>query len=150
MKLTSSAFTDSGSIPSTYTCDGPGYNPPLSINDIPDQTKSFVLIMEDPDVPKNLRPDGIFIHWLVWNIPATTINIPENSEPRGVVGKNTGHGIGYAAPCPPNGSHRYFFRIYALDTDLILPSDAKKSDVIHAMQHNILDQAELMGKYERK
>lgn len=150
MKLTSPAFAADGSIPVAYTCDGRGVNPPLEISDIPAGTKSLVLIMEDPDVPRNLRPDGLFIHWLAWNIPPDTAVIPENSEPAGVVGKNTAGRIGYTGPCPPDGSHRYFFRLYALSTELLLASTAGKADVLHAMQHNILAQGELMGRYERQ
>ena len=149
MKLTSPAFADLGTIPAQYTCDGPGVNPPLELHDIPAGTKSLVLMMEDPDVPRNFRVDGIFVHWLVWNIPSSTTSFPENSEPSGVVGKNSGGKIGFTPPCPPNGSHRYFFRVFALDTELVIPSNASNVDVKHAMQNNILAQGELMGRYER-
>lgn len=150
MKIISSAFAADSDIPSAFTCDGAGVNPPLEFSGVPVETTSLVLIMEDLDVPRNLRPDGLFIHWLVWNIPPTTATIAENSEPDGVVGKNTGGGLGYTPPCPPHGSHRYFFRLFALSAELVLPSNATKADILHAMQHNIMDQAELMGRYKRQ
>lgn len=149
MNLTSPVFQDSQLIPAKYSCDGAGVNPPLQWSGVPDRTKSFALIMEDPDVPRNLRPDGLFIHWLVWNIPPSVTGIAENTEPAGIVGLNTGKQLGYASPCPPGGSHRYYFRVYALDTELMIPTTASKADVTAAMTSHVLDQAELMGRYSR-
>ena len=106
--------------------------------------------MEDPDVPRNLRPDGLFIHWMVWNMPAEMTSIGQDEIPAGVSGMNTSGGIGYRGPCPPHGSHRYYFRLYALDTDFILPSTIYKGELLQNMAGHILDQAELMGRYEKK
>lgn len=150
MELTSPAFDDGATIPPLYTCDGEGRNPPLVWDGVPDGTVSFVLLMEDPDVPRNLRPDGLFVHWLAWNIPAATRRIDERSEPPGVIGENTARRLGYTGPCPPDRQHRYYFRLYALDGELVLPSTASKGDVIRAMEGRVLDQAVLMGRYERK
>ena len=149
MQLTSIPFSDGGIIPRQFTCDGKSINPPLMWSEIPPSTKSFVLTMEDPDVPRNLRPDGLFIHWLVWNIPPAVTAIAENTEPPGVVGLNTAGQIGYTGPCPPSGSHRYIFRLYALDCELTIPSTAAKGELLRVMQGHILDQAELMGRYEK-
>lgn len=149
MIFTSAAFSTDGTIPSLYTCDGQNINPMLSWSDVPVETKSFVLIMEDPDVPRNLRPDGLFVHWLAWNIPATTRAIGEHAEPDGVIGKNTSGRLGYTGPCPPDRSHRYFFRIYALDTELIVPSTATKGEIVKVMTGHVLDQAEFMARYQR-
>lgn len=150
MELTCSAFSDSTKIPTRYSCQGENINPPLTWTDIPTDTKSFVLIMDDPDVPRNLRPDGLFVHWLIWNIPPNITQIAEHSEPAGVPGLNTAGQFGYRGPCPPHGSHRYYFRLYALDIELTIPSTAIKGEVLQAMQGHILDQAQLMGRYEKK
>ena len=151
MKLESPVFEHEGIIPAKYTCDGGNINPPLKISEVPEGAKSLVLIMDDPDVPKNLRPDGMWDHWLVWNIPPATMEIPEGQEPAGVVGKNTGGSFGYRGPCPPDREHRYFFKLYALDTMFDLsPETTTKSDLEAAMQKHILSQAELRGRYNRQ
>lgn len=150
MELTSSSFSDSAEIPTRFSCEGDNINPQLGWSDVPSGTQSFVLIMEDPDVPRNLRPDGLFIHWMIWNIPATVKEIPEHTEPAGVAGLNTAGQIGYRGPCPPHGSHRYYFRLYALDCELTIPSTVMKGELLQAMQSHILDQAELMGRYKKK
>jgi Raf kinase inhibitor-like YbhB/YbcL family protein len=106
--------------------------------------------MDDPDVPRNIRPDGLFVHWIIWNIPPSVTSIAEHSEPIGIVGLATSGQLGYISPCPPHGSHRYYFRIYALDCELTIPSTSTKGELLRAMQGHILDQAELMGRYERK
>lgn len=151
MQLTSSAFQHRGSIPSTYTCDGSNTNPPLTISDVPEGTQSFVLIMDDPDVPISIRPDGNWDHWLIWNIAPDTKEIAENSVPKGaVVGKNTGGKNRYGGPCPPDRQHRYFFKLFALDTTLDLPNDSTtKTDLMMAMNNHILAKAKLMGTYNR-
>ena len=150
MKLESSVFRHEGSIPLKYTCDGENISPPLKISDVPEGAMSLVLIMDDPDVPKDIRPDGMWDHWLVWNIPPETTEILEGEEPKGVIGKNTGGRFGYGGPCPPDREHRYFFKLYALDTMLDLPAETTtKADLEAAMQGHILDQAELMGRYNR-
>lgn len=150
MNLESSAFEYEGKIPPKYTCDGEGISPPLQISGVPENAKSLVLIMDDPDVPKNLRSDGMWDHWLVWNIPPETTEIAEGESPRGVIGKNTGGKAGYGGPCPPDREHRYFFKLYALDSMINLPPEtATKKDLEQAMEGRILGQAELMGRYDR-
>jgi len=150
MELISSAFEHEGSIPSKYTCDGENINPPLRIADIPPSTESLVLIMEDPDVPKHLKEDGMWDHWVVFNMPPDTYHIPEGSRPEGTHGVGTSGDMGYFGPCPPDREHRYFFKLFALDTKLELHEKPTKADVEVAMKDHILDQTELMGRYERK
>ncbi|MDO8752063.1 MAG: YbhB/YbcL family Raf kinase inhibitor-like protein, partial [Candidatus Wolfebacteria bacterium] len=111
MKLTSSAFLHNGKIPAKYTCDGEDMNPPLAISGIPEGAKSLVLIMDDPDVPKNLRADGMWVHWVVFNIPPDVKDIAEGVEPAGVHGKGTSGDLAYQGPCPPDREHRYFFKL---------------------------------------
>jgi len=149
MKIISPSFQHNQSMPSEYTCDGNNTNPALEFVDIPEQAKSLALIMEDPDVPKHIREDGMWDHWLVWNILPTTKNIAENSIPLGIVGLNTNGREDYASPCPPDGQHRYFFKLYALDTLLDIPGGSTKDALLTAMQGHIIDQAELVGLYER-
>jgi Raf kinase inhibitor-like YbhB/YbcL family protein len=142
LTVRSSAFGNSQLIPSKYTCDGANVNPPLTIGGMPEKTKSLALIMEDPDASA-----GLFIHWVVWNIPLTGI-VKEDASP-GAEGLNTAKKRGYHGPCPPSGMHRYFFKLYALDTTLNLGSLAEKEDVEKAMQSHVLAQGELMGLYRR-
>jgi Raf kinase inhibitor-like YbhB/YbcL family protein len=149
MKLTSPAFNHEGKIPSKYTCDGANINPPLILFDVPAEAKSLVLIMDDPDVPKRLRADGMWDHWIVFNIPPSLTEIPEGEEPEGTHGLGTSGNLTYFGPCPPDREHRYFFKLYALNTQLNLPEKASKKQVEKAMTGHILAQAELMGKYER-
>ena len=149
MKLTSTAFEHQGKIPSKYTCDGANISPPLSISDVPSQAKSLVLIMDDPDVPKHLRKDGMWDHWVVFNIPASLTEIKEGEEPEGTHGIGTSNNLDYNGPCPPDREHRYFFKLYALDTELKLPEQAKKQQVEKAMEGHVLAKTELMGRYER-
>jgi len=149
MKLTSSAFQQGGKIPSKYTCDGPNVNPPFAISDVPAGAKSLALIMDDPDVPKNLRADGMWDHWVVFDIPPTAKEIPEGREPEGVHGAGTGGNLKYSGPCPPDREHRYFFKLYALDKKLGLPEKSTKAQVEKSMEGHILGKAELMGRYER-
>lgn len=149
MKLTSSAFQDGGVIPSVYTCEGKGINPPLEISAVPKEAKSLVLIMDDPDVPAFVRPDQMYDHWVVFNIPPTTHKIAENSHPPGISGKNTSGKNGYIGPCPPDREHRYFFKLYALEKMLDLHAGATKKEVEKAMQGAILAQCQLMGRYEK-
>ena len=150
MELVSDAFANNGAIPTKYACDGEKINPPLLFMDVPAGTKSLALLMEDPDVPRNLRPDGMFDHWLVWNMPATTKGIPEDSIPDGVVGQNTRGTLDYIPPCPPDREHRYFFRLYALDRMLQISKTSGKRDLITAMQGHIIASAELIGRYNRQ
>ena len=153
MKLTTSAFADGTPIPVKHTCDGPDVSPPLTWADTPANTKSFALIMDDPDAPM-----GTWVHWVLWNLPGTRDALPENvpktgalKEPGGAhQGNNTWPKIGYYGPCPPPGKpHRYYFKLYALDGPLSLKAGATKADVERAMQGHVLAQAQLMGTYGR-
>lgn len=153
MKLTSPTFTDGGKIPSLYTCDGQNISPPLKISDIPAGAKSLVLIMDDPDIPDFAKEKfhiEIWDHWVVFNIPPETIEIKEGKNPQGVMGRNTRGNNSYGGPCPPDKEHRYFFKLYALDTMLSLKEGASKAEVEKAMERHILEKAQLMGRYERK
>ena len=149
MKIESSAFENNGTIPEKYTCDGENISPPLEFTGIPNNAVSLVLLMDDPDVPTSLRPDGMFDHWVVWNIPAGTQGIAEGQVPDGVEGKNTAGGNGYTGPCPPDREHRYFFKLYALDTTLELSPDSVKKDVEALMKGHVLEEAEIVGRYDR-
>jgi len=145
MKLTSSAFTHNGSIPSEFTCDGYNVSLPLSISDIPQSAKSLALICDDPDAPV-----GIWDHWIVFNIPPSTKEIQKGTEPNGTSGKNSWGKTGYGGPCPPSGTHRYFFKLYALDTMLNLLEGSNKKQIEAAMQGHALAKAELVGLYKRR
>jgi hypothetical protein len=145
MKITSSAFQQGGNIPSKFSCDGANTNPPLQISNVPSEAKSLVLIVDDPDAPS-----GLFTHWAVWNISPQTSTIPEGSTPKGVQGTNDFGKSGYGGPGPPSGAHRYYFKIFALDRELDLPSGAKRSQLDAAMKGHVVAQGELMGRYSRK
>ncbi|MBE9167933.1 YbhB/YbcL family Raf kinase inhibitor-like protein [Pleurocapsales cyanobacterium LEGE 06147] len=149
MKLISPAFEQGGKIPAKYTCDGENINPPLTISDVPSEATSLVLIMEDPDVPKSLRADGMWDHWIVFNMPPDLTKIEEGREPQGIHGIGTGDNLDYYGPCPPDREHRYFFKLYALDTQLNLPEKSTKQQIERAMENHILAKTELMGRYER-
>ena len=147
MKITSPAFENNGNIPSKYTCDGKNISPPLNISDVPEGAKSLVLIMDDPDA---VLPAGkVWDHWVIWNISPFTKEIKEGEQPRGVRGRGTSNNLTYKGPCPPDRVHRYFFRLYALDSGLQLPEGSMKAEVETAMKGHILTKAELMGRYER-
>ena len=145
MKITSSAFHEGANIPSKFTCDGSDTSPPLQIAGVPSEAKSLVLIVDDPDAP-----GGLFTHWLAWNIPPQTSSIAEGSAPKGVQGANDFGKSGYRGPCPPSGTHRYSFKIFALDRELELRSGAKRSQVDAAMKGHVIAQSELVGRYARK
>jgi Raf kinase inhibitor-like YbhB/YbcL family protein len=149
MKLTSSAFDHGKKIPSKYTCDGENINPPLTLSDVPSGAKSLALIMEDPDVPKNIRKDGMWDHWVVFDMPPDLRKIDEGKEPPGKAGAGTSGEKGYFGPCPPDREHRYFFKLFALDAKLDLPERCSKKGVEKAMERHILEKTELMGKYTR-
>lgn len=148
MHINSPAFADNQPIPRKYTCDGDNTNPQLDFTDVPTETRSLVLLMEDPDVPST-APVKVWDHWVVYDMPADTRTIPEASTPSGVMGKNTRGALNYGGPCPPDREHRYFFKLYALDTLLGLKEGATKNEVESAMQGHIIDQAELIGVYSR-
>jgi len=146
MKLESPIFTHNQYLPTKYTCDGTGVNPPLKISNIPNTTKNIVLIVDDPDAP-----NGDFVHWLVWNIDPQTTQIEEESTPIGAIqGTGSSGTPKFVPPCPPTGVHRYFFKLYALDTKLNLPVTTNKTQLLNAMQEHILDQTEIIGLYSRK
>jgi hypothetical protein len=151
MDLKSQAFNPGGMIPATYTCDGADTSPPLTWSDPPAGTKSFALIMDDPDAPV-----GIWVHWVIWNIPGTTRALEENvpktaSLPNGArQGTNDFKRLGYGGPCPPSGTHRYFFKLYALGASLSLSPETTKSVLEDSMRPHILAQTELIGKYTRR
>ena len=145
MKITSPAFQNNETIPKRYTCDGENINPPIYFEDLPQGTKSLVLIVDDPDAPR-----GNFLHWLVFNIPPETKLIEENSIPQEAkLGKNDFGKTSYGGPCPPYGQHRYYFKLYALDTVLDLENGATLNEVKSAMRNHILAEAELLGLYQR-
>lgn len=146
MKITSSAFQQRGDIPSKFSRDGGNTNPPLRIEGTPENAKSLVLVMDDPDAPV-----GLFTHWLVWNIDPKTTGIAEDSVPKGAVeGTNDYSTAGYGGPQPPSGPHRYYFKFFALDKTLDLRAGAKRSELEQAMKDHVIAQGELMGRYTHR
>ena len=150
MKILSPAFQHEGMIPVKFSCKGDDISPPLKWENAPAGTKSFVLVCDDPDAPM-----GTWDHWLLFNIPASVTELPEGVPaqaelPNGARhGKNSWGRKDYGGPCPPGGTHRYFFKFYALDTLLDLKPGASKRELLNAMQGHILAQTELMGKFKR-
>jgi len=151
MGLTSPAFDEGGMIPGKYTCDGRDISPPLTWESPPEGTQSFALICDDPDAPA-----GTWVHWVYYDIPASIRGLPKNVPTRrepdsgGKQGINDFRRIGYGGPCPPGGTHRYFFRLYALDALLNLNPGLTKRELLREMEGHILDRAIFMGKYTRK
>jgi Raf kinase inhibitor-like YbhB/YbcL family protein len=145
MNITSSAFQKGGNIPPKFTCNGSDTSPALQITGVPSEAKSLVLIADDPDAPS-----GLFTHWLIWNIPPQTNSISEGIAPKGVHGTNDFGRSDYKGPCPPSGSHKYSFKVFALDRELNLRGGAKRSQLDAAMNGHIIAQGELMGRYARK
>ncbi len=145
MKLTSPEFENGGMIPPELTCDSRNVSPELLITGVPEETKSLALIMDDPDAP-----GGTFVHWVVWNIPTDTEKIERGTEPEGRYGTSSFGKKTYGGPCPPSGTHRYYFKLYALDEELDLREGSSKKDLEREMEGHILGRAELMGKYRRK
>lgn len=145
MNIESTAFANNQTIPSKYTCDGNNINPPLSISDIPEEAESLAIVVEDPDAPT-----GRFVHWTVWNISPASLEIEEDSIPEGAVEGTTDFSeIGYGGPCPPNGEHRYLFKVYALGSELDLSKGADTDMVDNAIQHHVIAEAELIGRYAK-
>jgi len=142
LKVSSKAFRDGEYIPDKYSCDGANINPPLDIEHIPDNAISLVLIVDDPDAPI-----GTWVHWIAWNIPVTH-HIKEN-EIHGIEGYNDFQQHHYGGPCPPSGTHRYFFKVYALDALLDLPAHSNKMQLEKAMSEHILAFGELIGLYKK-
>lgn len=145
MKLTSPSFIHGASIPSKYTCEGNDISPELMWTAVPKNTKSFALICDDPDAP-----GGTWVHWVIFNIPPTITKIPEGGKPAGIQGTNSWEKTGYGGPCPPSGTHRYFFTLYAVDTELSLDQRATANDVKRAIEGHKLATAQLLGVYEKK
>jgi Raf kinase inhibitor-like YbhB/YbcL family protein len=151
MKLTSPAFTEGGMIPAQYTCNGADISPPLAWEEVPEDAKSLALIVDDPDAPV-----GTWVHWVLYNLPASTRELKENITktkilPDGAMqGTNDFRKIGYNGPCPPGGTHRYFFKLYALDEMVDLNPGARKKDLVDAMKGHILAECQLMGKFSRR
>ena len=144
MKLNSPVFENGGDIPSKYTCQGDDISPELLISDVSEKAVSLILIMDDPDAP-----NGMWDHWVVFNIAPNTTKISEGQEPPGVAGNNSWENTGYGRPCPPSGTHRYFFKLYALDIELDLLQGSSKSEVESAMEGHVLENVELVGKYQK-
>ena len=150
IQITSAAFSEAGMIPKPCTCDGADVSPDLSWTGVPDETKSLALICDDPDAPV-----GTWVHWVLFNIPPEETGLPGEISNAATLSNGAKHGtndfrnLGYGGPCPPGGTHRYYFKLYALDTLLDLDSGATKAQVEDAMQGHILAQGQLMGKYQR-
>jgi len=145
-KLSSPAFAEGGSIPQKYTCQGDNVSPELNWSEAPAGAKSFALIMDDPDAP-----GGTFTHWVLFDLPAETRQLAEGACPIGVGGGNSLSQTGYMGPCPPSGSHRYYFRLYALDVPTLnLKAGAARSEVEAALKNHIIGTAETMGRYEKQ
>lgn len=150
-ELTSPVFAHGESIPRKYTCDGQDISPPLRWGDPPQGTQSLALIADDPDAPI-----GTWVHWVLYNLPAEARGLPEAVPPDADLpdgshhGRNSWRRLGYGGPCPPSGTHRYFFKLYALDTVLDLAASASKKQLLRAMEGHVLAQAELMGGYARR
>lgn len=153
LKLESSAFTHQGEIPRKYTCDGDDLSPPLAWSGAPEGTKSFALIVQDPDAPDPAAPKMTYVHWILYDLPPKTQRLGEHttsdSLPAGTrEGVNDWKRIGYGGPCPPVGRHRYFFRLFALDTMLGDLGRAHRDELERAMRDHVLDRTELMGTYQ--
>src|SRR2546430_162889 len=151
IKLTSSAFSEGQPIPRAYTCDGVNISPPLEWSGVPKTARTIAIVCDDPDAP-----GGTWVHWVLYNLPAENIglveNLPatENVKAGGFQGQNDFGKSGYGGPCPPSGTHRYYFKIFAFDRELDLPSGAKRGQLDAAMKGHVVAQGELMGRYSRK
>ena len=154
LTVSSPDFAPGESIPQKFTCDGAQVNPTISIAGVPSSTKSIAFIMDDPDVPKAVKSDGVFDHWTLYNIPASGSSVViREASTVGTVGQNGTGKSGYVGPCPPReyepSEHRYFFRAYALDVELSLAAGASKAEVLKSIEGHILAEGELMGRYKR-
>jgi len=148
--ITSTAFTEGSMIPQDYTCDGEDISPPLAWSGVPDGTKSLALICDDPDAPM-----GTWVHWVLFNMPAHIMELPAKISPEKIIQSGAKHGIndfrksGYGGPCPPGGTHRYYFKLYALDTEINLEAGITKAQLLKTMEGHILTEGQLMGRYSR-
>ncbi|MDN3509781.1 MAG: YbhB/YbcL family Raf kinase inhibitor-like protein [Candidatus Jettenia sp.] len=151
IEIKSSAFEEGGMIPQKYTCDGEDISPPLSWNSVPNGTKSLALICDDPDAPM-----GTWVHWVLFNLPANIQGLLENRPHQKTLENGAKQGItdfkkiGYGGPCPPSGTHRYYFKLYALDTEINLDAGITKQQLLKAMEGHIIAEGQLMGKYKRQ
>lgn len=150
IKVTSGAFAEGDMIPQKYTCDGENVSPPLKWEGVPEKAQTLAVIADDPDAPS-----GTWVHWVLFNLPVTPRELPEGIAPEKQAspakqGMNDFKNTRYGGPCPPSGVHRYYFKVYALDTRLSLDTGATKADVLKAMQGHVLADGQLIGKYERK
>jgi len=151
IKLESPTFEEGGMIPSKYTADGESISPPLKWASVPEGTKSFALVSDDPDAPM-----GTWVHWVMWNIPADARQLAENIPPDENLPNGSRQGItdfgtyGYGGPAPPSGTHRYYFKIFALDTKLDLPGSSRKADLLKAIEGHVIAEGQLIGKYKRR
>ncbi|MEE9252063.1 MAG: YbhB/YbcL family Raf kinase inhibitor-like protein [Thermodesulfobacteriota bacterium] len=150
MNVTSAAFEEGGMIPRQYSCDGADISPPLAWSGVPEGTKSIALICDDPDAPV-----GVWVHWVLYNLPPDTTELPEGVPSQKTLSSGAMHGrndfgnLEYGGPCPPGGTHRYYFKLYTLDTELELSPGASKKQLLSAMEGHILAQGQLMGRYKR-
>jgi len=151
IKVTSPVFDEGGMIPSKYTCDGEDISPPIEWDGIPDGTQSIALISDDPDAPM-----GTWVHWVLYNLPADARRLDEDIPASEVLANGAKQGttdfgrVGYGGPCPPSGTHRYFFKVYALNAQIELIKAATKEQLLNAMEGHILAEGQLMGKYKRQ
>jgi len=152
MTIKSYAFEENQMIPFTYTCDGENKNPPLQFLDVPEGTQSLALIVDDPDAATDPNgPGKVFDHWMVWNIPPQTTEIGENINPQGANQGLNGRGaVGYTGPCPPTGTHRYFFKLYALSRKLDLSQDVSKQELLAEIDNCLVEKAQLVGLYKKE
>jgi hypothetical protein len=150
MKITSPAFKEGDMIPKKYTCDGINISPPLQWSSVPEGTKTFAIICDDPDAPM-----GTWVHWVLYNLPGNITGLSENVPPVKTLptgakqGRNDFGKTGYGGPCPPGGIHRYYFKLYALNDQLQVEDGIAKSGLLNAVKGHILSEAHLMGKYKR-
>ena len=145
LKVTSPAFSEGQTIPAKYTCDGGDLIPPLAFEGVPPKAVTIALVMDDPDAP-----GGTWDHWVIWNMPPSQHGIAEGKAPQGTVGRNSWKKNSWGGPCPPDREHRYFFKVYALDRQLDIPPNSGREQLERAMEGHIIEQAQLMGRYDRK
>jgi Raf kinase inhibitor-like YbhB/YbcL family protein len=154
LTITSSAFTDGGEIPARHTCQGDDISPPLEWRGVPEAARSLVLIVDDPDAPDPRAPRMTWVHWVLFNLPPETARLPEGATPDALPpgtgqGTNSWNRTGYGGPCPPIGRHRYFHKLYALDTVLELPGKPTGKMLEAALQGHVIGRAELVGTYQK-
>lgn len=154
LEVTSSAFKQGGVIPSRYTCEGDDTSPPLAWSGVPSGAQSLAMIVDDPDAPDPAKPQRVYVHWVIYGMSPTTTSLPENASKKGMPaganqGKNDWGKTEYGGPCPPIGRHRYFFKLYALDSQPTFASPPTKADLLKAIEGHVVAQGELMGTYQK-